>query len=130
MLKELKDVAQIPGEARRRWFADDFFDLIVWYDENDNVSGFQLCYDKEEDEHALTWQRKSSYTHHRVDDGESKPHRKATPILIADGMFNHKAVADRFNQESKNIERTLAEFVLEKIFQYEIKDGCHPSNNA
>ena len=123
MLKELNNVSQIQGESRRRWFADEFFDLIVWYDDKNEISGFQLCYNKEDDEHALTWKRKSSYTHHRVDDGESKPHRKATPVLVADGMFNHKVVAERFSRESKNIEQALSEFVSEKILQYEISDG-------
>ena len=123
MLREIKDVAQIPGEKRRRWFTDEFFDLIVWYDEKNDITGFQLCYNKDEDERALTWKWQSSYTHHRVDDGESKPHRKATPILVADGIFDYKVIADRFKLESKNVERAISEFVLEKILQYETING-------
>jgi hypothetical protein len=123
MLKELKHVSQIPGEPRRRWFADDYFDLIVWYDEKNELSGFQLCYNKEKDERAFTWKRHSTYTHHRVDDGETKPQRKATPILVTDGVFDYKAVADRFQQEGKNIEKTVYEFVLGKILQYESSSG-------
>ena len=30
----------------RRWFMDSYFDLIVWYDDRGNATGFQLCYDK------------------------------------------------------------------------------------
>jgi hypothetical protein len=118
MLKELKNVSQIPGEPQRRWFADDFFDLIVWYDDQYDVSGFQLCYNKEMDERALTWKRQSSYTHHRVEDGEAKPQRKATPILVADGKFDYKVIADRFIEESKEIDQVVSEFVLEKIRRY------------
>ncbi len=55
MLRELADVRQIPGEPRRRWFADDYFDLIVWFDKRGQIIGFQLCYDLPRDEHALTW---------------------------------------------------------------------------
>jgi hypothetical protein len=124
MLKELINVSQIPGEPRRRWFADDFFDLIVWYDDKNEISGFQLCYNKEKDERALTWRRQTLYTHHRVDDGETKPNRKATPILVADGMFDYNVIADRFKQESKNVEQAVSEFVSEKILQYGTSYGC------
>jgi hypothetical protein len=121
MLTELKDVTQIPGEAKRRWFTDEFFDLIVWYGRDDTISGFQLCYDKEVDERAFTW-RATSSTHHRVDDGESKPTRKATPVLLPDGTFDHRTVADRFLIESKNLDSEIAGFVYEKI----IESGSRP----
>ena len=125
MLKELIDVAQIPGERRRRWFTDDHFDLIVWFDEGDSISGFQLCYNKEADERALTWKRETLYTHHRVDDGEANTLRNATPILVADGTCDYLGVADRFMQENKIIDQAVADFVLKKILQYEISDSNH-----
>jgi hypothetical protein len=129
LLKELKNITQIPGEPQRRWFADDFFDLIVWFDDQNDISGFQLCYNKETDERALTWKRQSSFTHHRVDDGEAKPQRKATPILLADGKFDYKVIADRFKEESKKIDRAVSEFVLEKILQYKISSD-HPTSRS
>ena len=46
MLSEIKNARQVPGEGKRRWFRDDDFDLIIWYDDSDTVFGFQLCYDK------------------------------------------------------------------------------------
>jgi hypothetical protein len=130
MLKELKNVSQIPGEPQRRWFADDFFDLIVWYDDQNDISGFQLCYNKEMDERAITWKRRSSYTHHRVDDGEAKPQRKATPILVADGKFDYKVIADRFMKESKKIDQAVFEFILEKILLYETSNDCLTNNST
>ena len=45
-MKLLKNVRQIEGEPFRRWYADDYFDLFIWFDDNDKVTGFQLCYDK------------------------------------------------------------------------------------
>lgn len=121
MLTELKDVTQIPGEGKRRWFTDEFFDLIVWYGKHDTITGFQLCYDKGGDERAFTW-RVSASTHHRVDDGESNPTRKATPVLIPDGIFDHRTIADRFLIESKNLDSEVAGFVYEKIIE---SGGAH-----
>ena len=71
MLKEYKRVRQIKGEAQRRWFSDDFFDLIVWFDESKNIVGFQLCYDILKISRALTWHQDGGYSHNRVDDGEN-----------------------------------------------------------
>ena len=33
MLTEIQNARQIAGEGVRRWFTDDYFDLIVWYGE-------------------------------------------------------------------------------------------------
>jgi hypothetical protein len=82
MLREVRKVRQIKGESRRRWFDDDYFDLIVWFGEEDEIVGFQLCYDRRGEQKAFTWQQEFGYMHHRVDQGEDKPGKlKATPIL-------------------------------------------------
>jgi hypothetical protein len=70
MLVEIRNTRQIEGEGFRRWFTDEFFDLIVWYDEKRTLVGFQLCYDKEGRERALTWTREHGFQHNRIDDGE------------------------------------------------------------
>ena len=54
MLREIA-ARQVPGDPKRRWFTSPRIDLFVWLDEHDSPSGFQLCYDKESREHALTW---------------------------------------------------------------------------
>ena len=121
MLREYTDVSQIKGEPKRRWFTDDGFDLIVWLDQGGEIVGFQLCYDKFENERALTWLKASGYMHQRVDDGESNPElvQKATPILLADGHFDHKEIANVLRERSAEIEKTISKFVYDKIMQYE-----------
>ena len=96
MLKELPEVRQVPEEPNRRWFSDDYFDLIVWLDHNGEITGFQLCYDIAGDEHALTWHEKTGFSHQRVDDGELQRPYKATPILVADGSFDYAAISQSF----------------------------------
>jgi len=46
MLREVPNVRQIKGESKRRWFSDDYFDLIIWLDETDEIVGFQLGRDR------------------------------------------------------------------------------------
>jgi len=119
MLSEVKEVKQVEGEPRRRWFNSLKLDLIVWLNLMDRVVGFQLCYGKSRDEHALTWKKGEGFVHHRVDDGESNPGTaKQTPILVADGLFHVDEVAASFREESRDIDPEISSFVYEKLLSY------------
>lgn len=119
MLYEILHVKQIDGEPFRRWFMDEYFDLIVWIEKNGVISGFQLCYDKLGNQHALTWQRSKGYIHSRVDDGEGRPGKyKATPILICDGFFCKDKIARRFQNVCRTLAPEVAGLVYNKIIQY------------
>lgn len=120
MLQELANIRQ-PEEPRRRWFADDYFDLIVWFDPRGEITGFQLCYDIPGDEHALTWHEKTGFSHLRVDDGDSQRPFKASPILVADGWCDAFAVAQLFKTHSSAMDEQVARFVLAKIGEYHSK---------
>jgi hypothetical protein len=94
-------------------------DLIVWY-EKDAIIGFQLCYDKRGAEKALTWKKKGGYAHNRVEDGEGRPGKyKSTPILVTDGIFQAKSVADNFKEQSTGINSDIVKFVTKKLNEYE-----------
>jgi hypothetical protein len=115
MLRELPEVRQVRDEPRRRWFADDYFDLIVWSDQSGEISGFQLCYDLSGDERALTWRQTTGFSHQGVDDGELQRPYKATPILVEDGSCDYAALAQLFRERSRNMDEQVARFVLGKI---------------
>jgi hypothetical protein len=115
MLKEYKDVRQVAGEGERRWFLDEYFDLIVWYDAHRSIKGFQLCYDKKNNERAVTWTREDGYSHHKIDDGDVTGRAKMTPVLVADGIFARDDIADRFLEESREIERDISFFVYNRL---------------
>ncbi len=115
MLRELPLVRQVEEEPRRRWFADDYFDLIVWFKRNGEILGFQLCYDLPGDERALTWRPRTGFVHQRVDDGELQRPYKATPILVADGSVDYAALAQRFREHCGAMDSQVAGFVLNKI---------------
>jgi hypothetical protein len=118
MLSEIRNARQVEGEGFRRWFTDDYFDLIVWYGNDRRLIGFQLCYDKRERERALTWTLEHGFQHNRIDSGEVPGHSKMTPIIIADGAFSRNPVAERFRRESTGIDPAIASFVLDTITRY------------
>lgn len=119
MLMEYANVSQKEADkgVKRRWFGDEYFDLIVWYDLESNLIGFQLCYDKYANPHALTWRKEYEARHERVDEG-GVYHSMMTPILVADGYFPGDAVYDKFARSSGTIEKGIRELVLEKIQEY------------
>ncbi len=70
MLTEIDAVRQYPGERKRRWFTSPEMDLFVWMGRGQAPVKFQLCYDKDQNEKALTWSKAGGYTHENVDPGE------------------------------------------------------------
>ena len=128
MLKELKSVRQNPGTRFRRWFADELFELIVWYDPDSQIFGFQLCYDKDKRgiEHALTWTRTADFSHDRVDDGEDSPLHNRAPILLPAGKFPYERLIRSFAERGAEIEPDITALVLRKLHEYAIR----PSNTG
>lgn len=131
MLTETKNVPQVKGEPKRRWFADQLLDLVVWFNQHDEIVGFQLCYGRLGERRALTWKKSSSYFHDRIDDGEEHPLvAKCSPILVADGPFEQQAIAERFKEESGNIDPQIASFVYSKILEYPLAKGSGESGST
>jgi len=117
MLREIGSVKQHPDGPFRRWFEDEFFDLIVWYDRQE-IFGFQLCYEKSKDEHALTWLKDRGYGHHRIDTGEQSVWETRSPVLIADGAFPRQQIIERFLESSSAIDPIIMRHVVQKLEEY------------
>jgi len=116
MLREEKKVRQIPGEPRRRWFCDDYFDLIAWLEVDGSLWGFQLCYDRERYPRALTWTKPGGYKHDGIDDGEGGAGPfKGSPILVQDGLFDYKEVGARLAAAAGELPPDYRDFILEKL---------------
>jgi hypothetical protein len=119
VLTEFPNVRQRADEPRRRWFQADDEDLIVWFDADDRIVGFQLCYDRAQGERALTWDENAGYSHMRVDDGEAIGKvRKSSPILLADGEFDASTLLLRFVGISAALPQDVTAFVRGKIEDY------------
>jgi hypothetical protein len=120
MLYEIDGVKGYPNEPKRRWFFDHDLDLTVWFDEDEKIVGFQICYDKPADPHAFTWWAESGYQHHKIDDGErlGTLARKGIPVLMLDGVFEKERIAELFRQKSTDIDSRISFFVYNKIVQF------------
>lgn len=118
MLKELQNPRQVTDELPRRWFSDEVMDLILWEKPDGDVFGFQLCYDKDRVECAITWKQGMGYKHSVVDDGMRVGKYKATPILMAPRAFDKERVAMDFESRSEQLEDHVKALVLEKIASF------------
>ena len=119
MLRELSDVRQIKGGHPRRWFQSDDEDLVIWYDCDGSIYGFQLCYNRTGIEKALTWMRDRGFSHDKVDAGtRSGLNYGRTPILVADGTFDAPAMKRRFEAISVSLPEEVRALVLTRLNEY------------
>jgi hypothetical protein len=106
---------QIDGEPRRQWIADDYFDLYVWYQPDDSIYGFQLCYEKQTKEQAITWLRMGAFRHECVDAGEDSPMDNRSPVMAQTCQFQREPLKAEFIKRSVNLEPEIRDLVLSKI---------------
>lgn len=116
MLLEFADATSLPDGGSRRWFRSAHEDLIVWYQRDGAIQGFQFCYDRKGYERALTWTATSGYTHHSIDDGESGGlNHKGSPILVADGVFDAEYMTHHFMDIAGQLPQDVVALVSERL---------------
>lgn len=115
MFREFTQVRQEPGGGHRRWFESDGLDLIVWFGADESVTGFQLCYDVGQGDHALTWRPKGKLEHHRIDLGDGGPESNLAPILTPAGPVPWETVISAFDRQSGSLEATLRTLVTQQL---------------
>jgi hypothetical protein len=117
MLREIV-VHQPTREPHRRWFSNESFDLVVWFDDLGAIEGFQLCYDRSRVERALTWTPIHGYRHFRVDAGEATPLKNLAPILVPDGEFPKDHIIAAFVEAASALELPIRSFVLQRLREF------------
>src|SRR5690606_35771569 len=86
-MREIGPVRQDDERGSRRWFQDEYFDLFVWQDAAGAPIAFQLCYQRDAGEGAISWSVGDGFRHARVDAGRSVGLAPPmTPVLRPDGM--------------------------------------------
>lgn len=124
-LVENKNVRQRPDEGFRRWFVNEYFDLIVWYESasSDEPTGFQLCYSRHLNERAFTWQRNKQSSHF-VSSGSDQRGMPwiATAVLHGDAGPVPDEVFARLREEQGELDDALLERVIETARAYNARD--------
>jgi hypothetical protein len=115
----LREVAVAGARERRRWFANNDFDLFVWFDGVGAISWFELCYDRSDVERALTWTPTRGYEHWRVDTGEATGmNYDMTPVLVPDDTeFPKDRIIAAFVEAASTLEPTVRSFVLQRLHE-------------
>lgn len=109
---------QNKSDYRRRFMCDDYFDLFVWFRADGEFYGFQLCYDKEDRERALTWLSDRGFSHFAVDSGEANPNRNCAPMMVLDGCMPVELVRAKFLRQSRELDTKIRELVVAKLDEY------------
>lgn len=116
-MREVTSVHQSEGESHRRWFSDDYFDLIVWEDE-DGLKVFQLAYDKKHNERVIEWREDQGLSHFRVDRAGERPARHArTGFLEPSDAEGLDEVVTRFEEAASGIDPQVALEVLTRLWE-------------
>ena len=118
MLRELPSRKPGIGEPKRRWFFCHDLDLVVWLDNDENPVAFQLAYDKDRNEHSISWRAEKGFQHFKVDDGNPFAGKTQTPLLHANGVFHPGPLIDQFKSLSGEMPAPLASFVIAKLQAY------------
>jgi hypothetical protein len=113
MLREKESAKQNPGESHRRWFSDEYFDLIVWFDASGKIILFQLSYDPDGTDGLLEWRRVSGLSHFTVDTAGRRPARHArAPFLVPTPAPVLPPLVDRLAAAAVDIDTQVVDFVL------------------
>lgn len=96
----------------RRWFEDDYFDLILWTDSSGTPRSLQLCYAKSDSERVLTWDHTSGYVHFRVERGEAHGYSNPPSTLWPADGYAHATVLSEFQERSSDLPASVRDFVL------------------
>jgi hypothetical protein len=94
----------------------------VWLNDDETLWGFQLCYDKPANEHALTWIHDAGFSHMAVDTGGANRLGKGTPFLVQDGVYDSQYIRTLFEGESTEIPLEYHSFIVAKLRELEGAD--------
>lgn len=117
MLREIGYIKQTSGQPFRRWFNDELLDLFVWQEEGGRITGFQLCFDKETDERALTYSEAGGYSLDNVHAEESSLDM-GSPVLRRGVELPFPHLLALLAERGVGIDARVLRYVTEKLEAY------------
>lgn len=126
-MEEYKDIRQRQGEGYRRYFYDEKIAIMIWFDnENGNITGFQIAYDKRNNEKVLTYKEdeERKIRSHRFVSG-TIPYEHGsnmTSILKGDAGNVSKENLDDFTKRIRSIDIPNIHYIINGINSFKEKD--------
>lgn len=120
MLREIRGVDQKTPGLVKRWFQDEYFDLIAWHDPRGTILRFQLCYARDSrGERVLEWRRGLGFQHLKTEERAAfKAGRDDAWALHLDRPLAAGLLKRRFLAASAEVPELLTEFVEQKLDEY------------
>jgi len=115
MLRETRHVAQVRDDRFRRCFVDEKLDLVVWYEAEGTIHGFQLAYDPEGSPRIVTWTHGRGLFHASLDVGEDSPLANRSPILRASTDYNPEQLLAAFASAAAELPGAEKAFVEARL---------------
>jgi hypothetical protein len=124
LLREISHVRQVPNDYFRRLFANKNLDLVVWYQADKSIHGFQFTYGHTDRPKVLTWLKDRGFSHARIDDGEESPLANPSPILVPDDVSKGAEILSCLLSSAETLAIPERELVLQKLTELEQATSC------
>ncbi len=130
MFHEISHLRQSSRSQVKRWFTSRDMDLFVWFRKTEPVR-FQLCYNKQNSEKAISWDFHCGFRHYRVDSGETNPDQhKQTPLLIdLCDQQNLAVIARDFLAACEYIDIGLTDFIYARLMEHPSRPVQHDASH-
>lgn len=132
MLREIRGVDQKTPGLVKRWFQDEYFDLVAWHDPRGTILRFQLCYARESfGERVLEWQRSLGFQHLRAtDEWGSRIGAGSTWALslVREPLARTGELKRRFLAAAAEVPELLREFIEDKLDELARPRRYRPAN--
>ena len=125
MLREISSTQQNTHGKLKRWFTDSNMDLFIWF-KNQVPVCFQLCYNKQQQEHSVSWHIDAGFTHHRVKPGSHQSKYRTSFMQSVECEFDAATNAHAFLLASQDcIEASLADFIFARLIEFPKQHDRH-----
>lgn len=115
MLRKISSVSEKSGATERVWFSGETMDLFVWTKDNDDVTSFQLSYDKPNVEKSLVWDHESGKIHAIVDTGSNPGKHPSAPVLQEEQPYDKSLILSMLNECRGELSEQHFEFIQSVI---------------
>jgi len=115
MLREVPHISRSTKEGPRRCFADERMQLLVWYEDDGVIHGFELTYESAKGPRVVRWLPDGGFLHACVEDAATHPFLDASAILISCDEPVSADLPERFRAASGGVPAAERDFVAAKL---------------